>query len=690
MPPENDSEGRRPLKNSPPDRFQPKVAMIWLLVVLAIASLFMLGPRNIGRVISLEPYEVFTELDRGNIISGKIKSDPSGGSWEWSIITGELYVDPRMEVPVDPDASTYVSTNQDNEKEPIRFRSDGRLTGDVYQKLQESGKFSEEKSSSAMTDLLLGIIPFILIIGLLYFLFVRQLRMAGRGAMSFGKSKAKLLTRDRDKVSFKDVAGCDEAKEEVGEVVDFLKNPKKFQRIGGQIPKGILMIGPPGTGKTLIARAVAGEAEVPFFTISGSDFVEMFVGVGASRVRDMFEQARKHSPCIVFIDEIDAVGRQRGAGLGGGNDEREQTLNSLLVEMDGFDGHEGVVIIAATNRPDVLDGALLRPGRFDRQVLIDLPDLNGREAILKVHANKIKLGADVDLRVIAQGTTGFSGADLANLLNEGALIAARYDKKEVDRHDMDEARDKITFGRERRKLMDEEDRRMTAFHEAGHALVQAVLGDKKLALYKVTIIPRGRALGMTMFTPTKDILGRSKKELLDEICMAMGGRLGEEIETGDFSNGASGDIKMATKTARHMVCDWGMGDLGPVALGENQEHMFLAREITRTQNYSEETARKIDENIRKIINAQYERAKKIIEERRDALKLIADSLLEYETIEAVHVHEAIKDGKITSPFENNDLIRKKQDEVEEIEKEAATEEKKPEIGPSTDAAGAIA
>jgi len=690
MPPENDSEGRRPLKNSPPDRFQPKVAMIWLLVVLAIASLFMLGPRNIGRVISLEPHEVFTELDRGNIISGKIKSDPSGGSWEWSIITGELYVDPRMEVPVDPDASTYVSTNQDNEKEPIRFRSDGRLTGDVYQKLQESGKFSEEKSSSAMTDLLLGIIPFILIIGLLYFLFVRQLRMAGRGAMSFGKSKAKLLTRDRDKVSFKDVAGCDEAKEEVGEVVDFLKNPKKFQRIGGQIPKGILMIGPPGTGKTLIARAVAGEAEVPFFTISGSDFVEMFVGVGASRVRDMFEQARKHSPCIVFIDEIDAVGRQRGAGLGGGNDEREQTLNSLLVEMDGFDGHEGVVIIAATNRPDVLDGALLRPGRFDRQVLIDLPDLNGREAILKVHANKIKLGADVDLRVIAQGTTGFSGADLANLLNEGALIAARYDKKEVDRHDMDEARDKITFGRERRKLMDEEDRRMTAFHEAGHALVQAVLGDKKLALYKVTIIPRGRALGMTMFTPTKDILGRSKKELLDEICMAMGGRLGEEIETGDFSNGASGDIKMATKTARHMVCDWGMGDLGPVALGENQEHMFLAREITRTQNYSEETARKIDENIRKIINAQYERAKKIIEERRDALKLIADSLLEYETIEAVHVHEAIKDGKITSPFENNDLIRKKQDEVEEIEKEAATEEKKPEIGPSTDAAGAIA
>lgn len=693
MPPEKDSQGRRPLKNGPPDRFQPKVAMIWLLVVLAIASLFLLGPRTKGRVIEMEPHEVFTELDRGNIVSGKIKSDPSGGSWEWSILTGELLVNPGEPLPIDPDASTtYASTATDTVKEPIRFRSDGRLTGDVYQKLQESGKFSEEKSSSMMTELLLGMVPFLLIIGLLYFLFVRQLRQAGRGAMSFGKSKAKLLSRDRDKVGFKDVAGCEEAKEEVGEVVDFLKDPKKFQRIGGQIPKGILMVGAPGTGKTLLARAVAGEAEVPFFTISGSDFVEMFVGVGASRVRDMFEQARKHAPCIVFVDEIDAVGRQRGAGLGGGNDEREQTLNSLLVEMDGFDGHEGVVIIAATNRPDVLDGALLRPGRFDRQVVIDLPDLNGREAILKVHAKKIKLGSDVDLRSIAQGTTGMSGADLANLLNEGALIAARYEKKEVDRHDMEEARDKITFGRERRKLMDEEDRRMTAFHEAGHALVQAVLGDKKMALHKVTIIPRGRALGMTMFTPTKDILGRSKNELLDEICMAMGGRLGEEVETGDYSNGAAGDIKMATQTARHMVCDWGMSDLGPVALGENQEHMFLAREITRTQNYSEETAKKIDEAIRAIIKEQYQRAKVIIEENHDALRLIAEALLEFETIEAVHVHEALRDGKITSEFANNDLIRKQKDKDEEeaAENKATSEEKKPEIGPSTGPAGAIA
>ncbi|MCZ6673361.1 MAG: ATP-dependent zinc metalloprotease FtsH [Verrucomicrobia bacterium] len=690
MPSENDPQGRSPLKNSPPDRFQPKVAMIWLLVVLAIASLFLLGPRTKGRVLSLEPHEVFTELERGNIVSGKIKSDPSGGSWEWSIITGELHVLPEQSVPIDPGASTYGVSDAGMGGDPIRFRADGRLTGAVYQKLQESGKFSEEKSSSLMTELLLGMIPFLIIIGVLYFLFVRQLKMAGRGAMSFGKSKARLLTRDRDKVDFSDVAGCDEAKEEVGEVVDFLKDPKKYQRVGGQIPKGILMVGAPGTGKTLIARAVAGEAEVPFFTISGSDFVEMFVGVGASRVRDMFEQARKHSPCIVFIDEIDAVGRQRGAGLGGGNDEREQTLNSLLVEMDGFDGHEGVVIIAATNRPDILDSALLRPGRFDRQVVIDLPDMNGREEILKVHAKKIKLGADVDLRAVAQGTTGFSGADLANLLNEGALIAARYNKKEVDRHDMDEVRDKISFGRERRKLMDEEDRRLTAFHEAGHSLVQVVLGDKKIALHKVTIIPRGRALGMTMFTPTKDILGRSKKELLDEICMAMGGRLGEEIETGDISNGAAGDIKQATKTARHMVCDWGMSDLGPVALGENKEHLFLAREITRTQNYSEETAKKIDEEIRCIIQKQYERAKGIIEDHLDALTVIAEALLEFETIEAKHVKEALSEGKIISPIESNDLRRKEKDRNEQEEKESTKEKKKPEIDPSPDAAGAMA
>jgi cell division protease FtsH len=493
------------------------------------------------------------------------------------------------------------------------------------------------------------LLPFALIILILYFIFVRQLRNAGRGAMNFGKSKAKMLTREREKVTFKDVAGCEEAKEEVAEVVEFLKDPKKFQRIGGRIPKGCLLVGPPGTGKTLIARAVAGEADVPFFSISGSDFVEMFVGVGAARVRDMFEQGRKHAPCIIFIDEIDAVGRQRGAGLGGGNDEREQTLNSLLVEMDGFDGHEGVIIMAATNRPDVLDSALLRPGRFDRQVMIDLPDLAGREAILTVHAKKIQFDDNVNLHVVARNTPGFSGADLANLLNESALLAARYGKKKVEHTDIEEARDKIAYGRERRKLMDVEDKRMTAFHEAGHALVQAVIDDGHLPLHKVTIIPRGRALGLTMMLPKKDILGQSRKHLLNQVCCAMAGRISEELETGDISNGASSDIKQATKIARHMVCDWGMSDLGPVAYGENQEQLFLGKEITRTQNYSEATAEKIDRAITEVIKHQYQRAEGIIKENVEALRKIADALLEFETIEGVHVHEILEHGEIRSP-----------------------------------------
>lgn len=392
----------------------------------------------------------------------------------------------------------------------------------------------------------------------------------------------------------------------------------------------------------------------------------MFVGVGAARVRDMFEQGRKNAPCIIFVDEIDAVGRQRGAGLGGGNDEREQTLNSLLVEMDGFDGHEGVIIMAATNRPDVLDSALLRPGRFDRQIMIDLPDLHGREAILKVHAKKIKLGESVDLFTVARNTPGFSGADLANLLNESALIAARYNKKVVDRHDIEEARDKIAFGRERRKLMDEEDKRMTAFHEAGHALVQAVIDDGHLPLHKVTIIPRGRALGLTMMLPTKDILGQSRKNLLNQICCAMAGRIGEEIETGEFSNGAANDIKQATKIARHMVCDWGMSDLGPVAYGENQEQVFLGKEINRTQNFSEATAQLIDEAVTKIINFQYDRAHKIIEDHHEAMKNIANALLEHETIEGIHVHEIIKHGEIKTAVET---IRDRADSADDEEPE---------------------
>lgn len=613
---------------------QYRMLSIWLLVFFVIFTLLYFANSDIQQPNELTIREVIEEASQGEesrIVSGAIiKASPQGGP-KWHEIRG------RIEQP---------------NGEDVPFVAFGQLTDDSLQALQNSGLFKEEPASTLWADLLLTLLPIALIVLVLYFLFVRQLRSAGRGAMNFGKSKARMLTRDRQKVTFKDVAGCDEAKEEVSEIVSFLKDPKRFQKIGGRIPKGALLVGPPGTGKTLIARAVAGEADVPFFSISGSDFVEMFVGVGAARVRDMFEQGRKNAPCIIFIDEIDAVGRQRGAGLGGGNDEREQTLNSLLVEMDGFDGHEGVIIMAATNRPDVLDQALMRPGRFDRQVIIDLPDLHGREEILKVHATKIKLDESVDLLMVARNTPGFSGADLANLLNESALIAARYNKKVVDRFDIDEARDKIAFGRERRKLMDDEDKRMTAYHEAGHALVQAIIDDGHLPLHKVTIIPRGRALGLTMMLPRKDILGQSRKHLLNQICCAMAGRIGEEMETNDFSNGAANDIKQATKIARHMVCDWGMSDLGPVSWGENQDQVFLAKEITRTHNFSESTAEKIDQAVSDIIKTQFKRAESIVGEHREALQKIAEALLEFETIEGVHVSEIIEFGEIRTAIES--------------------------------------
>ncbi|HPG18886.1 MAG TPA: ATP-dependent zinc metalloprotease FtsH, partial [Opitutaceae bacterium] len=428
----------------------------------------------------------------------------------------------------------------------------------------------------------------------------------------------------------------------------FLKDPKKFTRMGGRIPKGILLVGPPGTGKTLLAKAVAGEADVPFFSVSGSDFVEMFVGVGASRVRDMFEQGRKNAPCIIFIDEIDAVGRQRGAGLGGGNDEREQTLNSLLVEMDGFDTTEGVIIMAATNRPDVLDNALLRPGRFDRQIYVDLPDIIGREQILRVHAKKINLTDEVDLSILARGTPGLSGADLANLLNEGALLAARRNKKKVDMQDLDDARDKVQFGRERRRLMDDQEKKLTAYHEAGHALVQAVLDDGSMPVHKVTIIPRRQSLGSTMFIPKKDILTYGMKRVLSQIAMGLGGRIAEDMVMGDVSSGAAGDIKHVTKLARHMVCDWGMSPLGPISFGDTQDTVFLGRDITRNEHMSEETARRVDAEVQRIIAEQDARARQIIVEKRAALEKIAQSLLEFETIEGKHVSEILEFGEIRS------------------------------------------
>jgi cell division protease FtsH len=631
----DDNKKRRPLKNLPPEGFQPKVILIWVAIIAAIWALFYFNnPTNTNQPATLKMQQVVTMAQEDKIASGTIRSDPTSGR-DFYIVTGEL---------------REATLRNDGDKATKSFYASGRLTDGNFERLQKTEVFVEKAPQTALTSLLYNILPFVIVIGLLYFLFVRQLRNAGKGALSFGKSRAKMLTREKDRLTFADVAGCDEAKGEVSEVVEFLRDPKKFQKIGGRIPKGILMVGPPGTGKTLLAKAIAGEADVPFFSISGSDFVEMFVGVGASRVRDMFEQGRKNAPCLIFIDEIDAVGRQRGAGLGGGNDEREQTLNSLLVEMDGFDTQEGIIIIAATNRPDVLDSALLRPGRFDRQVSIDLPDIIGREQILRVHARKIALADNVDLAVIARGTPGLSGAELANLLNEGALLAARRNKKKVDMTDVDEARDKILWGLSRRRVMDDAEKRLVAWHEAGHATVQAVLDDGTMPVHKVTIIPRGQSLGSTTYLPTKDILTQPRKRLLNQICMAMGGRIAEELVTGDFSNGAYGDIKQATRIARAMVCDYGMSELGPVALGENQDTVFLGRDITRSQHISEDTARKIDDAVSHILNSEYKRAAQVIAEHRSALDKIAQALLEHETIEGKHVLEIVQLGEIKSPI----------------------------------------
>jgi cell division protease FtsH len=461
------------------------------------------------------------------------------------------------------------------------------------------------------------------------------MQSGGGRAMGFGKSRARLLTEKQGRVTFEDVAGIEEAKTELGEVVEFLKDPQKFQRLGGKIPKGVLLVGPPGTGKTLLARAIAGEANVPFFTISGSDFVEMFVGVGASRVRDMFEQGKKNAPCIIFIDEIDAVGRHRGAGLGGGNDEREQTLNQLLVEMDGFESNEGVILIAATNRPDVLDTALLRPGRFDRQVVVPNPDVNGRERILRVHMRKVPLAADVDPKTIARGTPGFSGADLANLVNEGALLAARRGKRVVAMSEFEDAKDKVMMGAERRSLvMSDEEKKMTAYHEAGHALC-AMLEPQCDPVHKATIIPRGRALGLVMSLPEGDRYSKSKSKLLSELTMAMGGRAAEEIIFGadNVSNGAAGDIKMATDQSRRMITEWGMSDkLGMIAYGDNGQELFLGHSVTQHKNVSEVTAREIDSEIKSIIDAAYSKARTNLSDHITALHAIARALLEFETL----------------------------------------------------------
>ena len=614
-----------------------KPYFVWIAIVCAIIMLVSLPRGGAGNVQTLDTKQLMTAVQNDALLEISLRNDPSAGK-DWYVAEGKMKnpVYGLEDAPKDAPRS-------------LNFAFAGRITEDMYKRLTyptAPWEVKEIPSSTFWGNLVSSVLPFLIIVGVLYFLFTRQMRATGRGAMSFGKSRARLLSPDKDKVTFKDVAGCDESKEEVSEVVEFLKNPKRFSDIGARIPKGILMVGPPGTGKTLLARAVAGEADVPFYSISGSDFVEMFVGVGAARVRDMFEQARKTAPCLVFIDEIDAVGRQRGAGMGGGHDEREQTLNSLLVEMDGFDAHSGVIIIAATNRPDVLDSALLRPGRVDRQGVIDLPDVKGREEILKIHAAKIKLDPSVDLATIAKITPGCSGADLANLLNEGAIIAARRNDKTVTMADIDEARDKVFFGRERRKLMDDGEKKLTAYHEAGHALIQAVIDDGRLPVHKVTIIPRGQSLGSTMFVPSRDIRTESKKSLLNHICTSLGGRVAEEAVFTDITNGAAGDIKQATKIARKMVCDWGMGEIGPIALGENQDHIFLGKEIARDEHFSEKTAQLVDGEIKAIVDGQLERARSIVRENRDKLDLIASELLLRETIEGEDVYKIVR-GEFT-------------------------------------------
>ena len=621
----NPNEGRKNGEFKVP----PRTYILWIAILGAIPLLMVFknsGPSQVDRLNQIQ----FMQLVESNLVTkGVIIYDPQS---QWiHEVQGE-----------------YKKSDGDKETRPFAARV--RLTDKLEDKLMDAKVFETRQPNTVLLGLIYSLGPILLIGVLIWFFFIRQIKMAGKGALSFGKSKARMLTKEKNKTTFKDVAGVEEAKEEVSELVDFLKDPKKFQKLGGRIPKGILMVGAPGTGKTLLAKAIAGEADAAFFTISGSDFVEMFVGVGASRVRDMFEQARKNTPCLIFIDEIDAVGRSRGHGLGGGNDEREQTLNALLVEMDGFDTQEGIIIIAATNRPDVLDPALLRPGRFDRQITVNLPDVRGREAILKVHAKNVKLDSEVDLAVIARGTPGYSGAELANLLNEAALLAARTNKKAVSMTELEEARDKVRWGRERRSMaMTDEDKKSTAWHEAGHALVNVLLKHTH-PLHKVTIIPRGQALGATMYLPKDDILSRKRKEMLDIIAVTMAGRIAEEIVSDDISSGASGDIQQATGMARAMVTQWGMSDkLGMVQYGDSNEYVFLGREMGRTKDYSEHTAQEIDDEVHRIIDEAFKRAQQIITQHRDKLELIANALLEYETLEGAQVEEIIRTGRFTPP-----------------------------------------
>ncbi len=614
----SDDQQQNPNNNN--NNFGRNVA-VWIVIGLLLAGVFNMfegGARSQVAASALPYSDFISDVDSGRVSDVTIRENEIRGH----------YTDSRS-------FTTFIPTG-----------------ADVVSRLEGKGvrisAVPDTSDKPTLFSVLLSWFPMILLIGVWIF-FMRQMQGSGNKAMGFGRSKAKLLTEKQGRVTFEDVAGVDEAKEELEEVVEFLRDPHKFQRLGGKIPKGVLLVGPPGTGKTLLARSVAGEAGVPFFTISGSDFVEMFVGVGASRVRDMFEQGKKNAPCIIFIDEIDAVGRHRGAGLGGGNDEREQTLNQLLVEMDGFEANEGVILIAATNRPDVLDPALLRPGRFDRQVVVPNPDIKGREHILKVHMRKVPLASDVEAKIIARGTPGFSGADLANLVNEAALLAARRGKRVVGMPELEDAKDKVMMGAERRSMvMTDKEKELTAYHEAGHAVV-ALHEPESDPIHKATIIPRGRALGMVMRLPEGDRISMARDKLKADLAVAMGGRVAEELifGHGKVTTGASSDIKMATNIARRMVMEWGMSDeLGPLNYGSNQEEVFLGYSLGQQKNMSEDTAGRVDVEVRKIVDEAYARATKTLKDNMNELHALAKGLLEYETLSGDEITRVIKGEKI--------------------------------------------
>ena len=650
----SENDPRSPQNKRPPNGGDPQFnwrgLMLFAITVALIGGAFLFRGGSLLQAETIT-YPVFQQLVADHRIVATperpLKYVIEQGS-QTQYITG-FYKKDNTTAPAKPAAAAVGA----DDTTPVPFRVDvfALMSGNDIKTLLDNAKlpYTFTYESNLVATTIVGFLPIALFLLVLYFFFRSQIRMAGKGALNFGKSKARMMARDKNKITFKDVAGVEEAKDEVQELVEFLKDPKKFQKLGGRIPKGVLMVGPPGTGKTLLARAIAGEADVPFFSISGSDFVEMFVGVGASRVRDMFEQGKKSAPCLIFIDEIDAVGRHRGHGLGGGHDEREQTLNQLLVEMDGFDTQDGVIIIAATNRPDVLDPALLRPGRFDRQVTVNLPDVKGREEILRVHSKKVKMAEDVDLSVIARGTPGFSGAELANVINEAALSSARRGLKAITTHELEEARDKVRWGRERRSLaMSEKEKTATAWHEAGHALLNVVLPDTS-PLHKVTIIPRGPALGATMYLPEGDKYSTQRKEALALLAVTMGGRIAEEMFTNDVSNGASGDIMQATKLARRMVCEWGMSNLGMIRFSEESDLVFLGRDMSRSREYSESTAQQIDSEVKKLIDDAYEHARQVLEAHRDKVELIAKALLEYETLEGSQVKDLIELGYMRNP-----------------------------------------